>query len=567
MRTTELTPFGLLVEVDPGSEFDQFAPEQVHQWIAEHRLVVFRGLVALKKSELPLAARRLGPLQAWSFGAVNVLRVDRDKENYLFTESEVPLHWDGAFKQEIPNYLMFHCLQAPPAGSGGQTVFVDAVGLWEGLADNVRARWREAHFSYSTEKVVHYGGSFSSPLVAVHPVSGDETLRFAEPVEGLNPVTVEQLHADGPTVGEVAQALADPRYRRLHAWQQGDLVLADNHALLHGREAFAQHAPRLLHRVNILDARRGRWQWLIDCVRIRRPEFMVAEVPINLLGLLWVAPTAGWLTTAAYWEATLVFFLLFHFGDMANCLADRELDAVYKTSLSESVFGLGVENVTRQLWATAALAAVLTAHLAWVTGRWWLLPLVLIGLALGHQYSFGPIKLKSRGLLQIPTLWAIIFVGPMLLMSGVVYGPPTPTLLLFIGLYGALAQSIILVNTAEDYDEDQEAGLYTAALALGRTRAVWGSSLGVLLSGGGLFALFVSTALSEQASGPVWFGLGAWVIAWLWSTLEIGRLARQVQNAEQPDTVLKAGARKMPVWITVMAWVTLLMVGVRAWAG
>jgi alpha-ketoglutarate-dependent taurine dioxygenase/4-hydroxybenzoate polyprenyltransferase len=559
MNTTLLEPFGLVVHADSWAQVVAELPA----WIATHRVVVIRGLPPFEKRVLPLAARQLGPLQAWRFGAVNVLEVDRSKDNYLFTEGDVPLHWDGAFKGEIPNYLMFHCLEAPPEDAGGRTVFVDSGAIWADLDAATQQRWKQARFRYTTEKIVHYGGSFASPLVAEHPLTGATILRFAEPVVGLNPVTVEALHAGAPSVAEIANMLSG--HRLLHTWQAGDVVLADNHALLHGREAFAKHAPRLLHRVNILDRARRPWQWLVDSIRIRRPEFMVAEVPINLLALLWIAPDGQWLRSGLYWEATAAFFLLFHFGDMVNCLADRELDAVYKTQLSEAVFGLGVRNVTQQLVVTATAAVLLTTHLAWLTERWWLVPLVCIGLVLGHQYSVGPLKLKSRGLWQIPTLWTVIFVGPMLLMTGVISGPPTLKLLAFIGLYGALAQSIILVNTAEDYDEDKEAGLYTSALALGRTGAVWTSSLGVLLSGAGLLTLFVTTARAEHAIGIVWFALGLWVSAWAWATLEIGHLAWRVRHATDPDGVLKAGAMKMPIWITVMAWLTLTVVGLRAW--
>jgi len=565
MKTTALTPFGLVVELETGTRFDDLDPTLVLDWIAQHRVVVLRGLVALAKRELPLAARRLGPLQAWSFGAVNVLEVDAEKQNYLFTESAVPLHWDGAFRDTVPCTLMFHCIEAPPEHAGGQTVFVDAESLLRDLHEVQRTQWERARFRYSTDKVVHYGGSFESSLIAPHPVTGVPTIRFAEPVSGLNPVTVEALHTGPPSVGDVAKALTDPNLRLLHTWRDDDVVLVDNHRLLHGREAFEQHAPRVLHRVNILDPGRRRWQWLVDSIRVRRPEFMVAEVPINLLALLWVAPGAEWLSSPLYWEATMVFFLLFHFGDIANCLADRDLDAVYKTQLSESVKGLGVANITAQLWGTAALAVLLTTHLAWTTGRFWLTPLVLVGLFLGHQYSFAPLQLKSRGLLQIPTLWAIIFVGPMLLMTGVVHGAPSPSLLVLIALYGTMAQSIILVNTAEDYDEDTEFGLYTSAIALGRTRAVWASSAGVLLSGAGLLALFVTTTRTEASHGAVWFALGLWVAAWAWVTLEIAHLAWGVQTSKKPDATLKAGATKMPVWITVMAWLTLAVIGTRAW--
>jgi len=519
----------------------------------------------MEKRRLPLAARRLGPLQAWSFGAVNVLKVDPDKENYLFTEGEVPLHWDGAFKAEIPNYLMFHCIEAPPEDAGGRTVFVDAHRVWQRLEATHREAWQRARFRYATDKVVHYGGTFEADLVATHPLTREPTLRFAEPVDGLNPVSVTPLHVDGPSIGEVVTALRDPACRYAHHWEAGDVVFADNHGLLHGREAFARHAPRLLHRVNILDPARRWWQGWIDSVRIRRPEFMVAEIPINLLPLLWLAPDLEWLGSALYWEATVGFFLLFHFGDMVNCLADRELDAVYKTSLSEAVLGLGVRNVAAQIALTAGLALAIAVHLAWMTGRWALIPLVVVGLVIGHQYSYGPLRLKARGLLQIPTLWTIIFVGPMLWMTGVVSGWPTAPVWILIGLYGAIAQSIILVNTAEDYEEERQAGLWTSARALGRSGALWTSAAGVFLSGAGLLALFQYTAGVEQAPGLWWFCLGLWVSAWSWCTLEIGHLAWRVQRSRQPDTVLKRGAAKMPVWITVIAWLTLCVVGVRAW--
>ncbi|MEM6730499.1 MAG: TauD/TfdA family dioxygenase, partial [Myxococcota bacterium] len=37
-----------------------------------------------------------------------------------------------------------------------------------------------------------------------------------------------------------------------HQWQTGDVVIADNFTLLHGREAFTSRAPRHLQRVHVL---------------------------------------------------------------------------------------------------------------------------------------------------------------------------------------------------------------------------------------------------------------------------------------------------------------------------
>ncbi|MCB0417979.1 MAG: TauD/TfdA family dioxygenase, partial [Bdellovibrionales bacterium] len=37
-----------------------------------------------------------------------------------------------------------------------------------------------------------------------------------------------------------------------HEWKTGDVVLSDNHTLLHGREAFVSGSPRHLRRVHVL---------------------------------------------------------------------------------------------------------------------------------------------------------------------------------------------------------------------------------------------------------------------------------------------------------------------------
>jgi alpha-ketoglutarate-dependent taurine dioxygenase len=119
-----------------------------------------------------------------------------------------------------------------------------------------RATWEGVRVTYTTDKVVHYGGTFTAPLLARHPASGEEILRFAEPVEDLNPV---RLEIEGLRPGERGEFLArmhdllnDPAVCYAHEWRAGDVVLADNHALLHGRRAFTQPAARHLRRINIL---------------------------------------------------------------------------------------------------------------------------------------------------------------------------------------------------------------------------------------------------------------------------------------------------------------------------
>ncbi|MBX3271048.1 MAG: TauD/TfdA family dioxygenase [Sandaracinaceae bacterium] len=561
MKTRALSPFGLLVEAAEGTAFDTIPTETLEGWLRAHRVVVLRGIAGPKKAELPARARRLGPLQAWSFGSVHELVPDPQAENYLYTRREVPLHWDGAFARS-PHYLFFHCVEAPGLDAGGATTFVDTTRVWEKADTPTRDRWRALRFRYSTDAVAHYGGTFTQKLVVQHPTDGGTVLRFAEPVDDLNPVSVDVVGLDplaaAQVITELRAALYAPDVLLEHTWRTGDVVIADNHALLHGRRAFATDAPRHIRRVNVHDRTpRTLLCDVVDSLTIRRPEFMVAEIPILLIAAL-TATHGAWapLASGRFAAVAILFFLLFHFGDMINCLADRELDAVYKTRLSEAVYGLGVANVRAQITLTVLAALGLGGALAWTLGRVEIVGLVAVGLVLGGQYSTRPLWLKSRGLAQIVTLWGVIFVGPMLLVASVMGERVLDARwALFFGLYGAMQQGIVLVNTAEDLPEDRASGIRTSAIVLGLRGAVWTACALVIAGGGGVLALLAHDG-ARLALAPL-------ALAWLWVSLELARLGARVHGAPDEREALRRlrpRARRVPIWITATAWTALATV-------
>ena len=559
--TREMAPFGLEVTVPVGTRFDDIDIGQVQSWLRTHRLIVLRGAVRLAKGEMPLAARRLGPLQVWEFGTVNELLEKPDTKNYLYTTHAVPLHWDGAFTPRVPHYLFFHCVEAPPDNAGGETIFVDTTRVWTKADAATRGRWRALTFRYATEKVVHYGGAFQAALVASHPTSGEVVLRFAEPVDDKNPVRVEAIGCrpleSATLIGEIAAACQDPDATLAHRWREGDIVLADNHALLHGRLPFLSGTSRKILRVNVHDERLSPWSWLASSIRIRRPEFMVAEIPILLLPLLLLPLDAVGRSATVLVPLIAAFVLLFHFGDLTNCYADRDLDAVYKPRLSEAVLSLGVSNVRWQIGVSAVLALVFAAQIALSIGRFDPLLLVVAGLLVGSQYSMRPLWLKGRGLWQIITLCTIIFVGPMLLVARTVsVDLPWPVLALFVA-YAGMQEGIILVNTAEDLPEDVEAGIRTAAVSVGLVPCLALSLAMTTIGGGVISAFFVGRSLS--AGYPPSFWLLAFLAGWSFTVLAIARTLREVRAA--PDAiridVLRRRSKLVPLWITLTAWGTV----------
>jgi len=254
VRLTVTVPFGAILRAgEPARDLGSLARERLSGLVEEHRVVILRGFAPLAGDEFPDFCRRLGELQEWDFGVVNDLRVDPQAENYLYTNRAVPFHWDGAFAGQIPHYIVFHCDEV--SHGGGETLFCDTPRLLSAAPAELVKIWRRIEITYTTEKIVHYGGTFTSPLITRHPGSRREILRFAEPVLDLNPVRLE-IHglsgfSEADFLKDLHERLNDDAFCYRHSWQSGDLVIADNFVLLHGRREFAPAGRRQIRRVNV----------------------------------------------------------------------------------------------------------------------------------------------------------------------------------------------------------------------------------------------------------------------------------------------------------------------------
>ena len=258
MWTNErLDPFGLVVHSDhQGQNVSALPTSDLKDQIENHRVVILRGFAPLAGDSFPEFCKELGSILEWDFGAVNDLRVKDDTQNYLYTNHDVPFHWDGAFVSHAPHYIIFHCDIAPAAGSGGETLFCDTTRLLANSSAEIKALWESVVITYTTEKIVHYGGTFTSPMIVQHPLSDRTVLRYAEPVVDINPVELVIRGLGGVDqrefIEDLRQRLTDERCCYSHSWRAGDLVIADNYTLLHGRRAFARDAQRHIRRVNVI---------------------------------------------------------------------------------------------------------------------------------------------------------------------------------------------------------------------------------------------------------------------------------------------------------------------------
>lgn len=257
-------PFGLKILFDSTRRptFKSLPIDELKPILLQHRLILLRGLEPIgDQGEFSTQCARLGELLKWEFGAVFEVVEHTDPKNYLFTNGSVPYHWDGAFAAQAPWLQVFQCREAPGEGIGGETIFCDTPGVWNSLPTQMRELWRSVEIEYTTEKVAHYGGAIRVPLVGIHPLTGETTLRFAEPanattvslntpnlaVHGIEPGIVPEFLED------LCRRIYDPRFVYAHSWQPGDFLIADNHALLHGRNSYGRQSPRRLWRVHVLE--------------------------------------------------------------------------------------------------------------------------------------------------------------------------------------------------------------------------------------------------------------------------------------------------------------------------
>ncbi len=294
---------------------------------------------------------------------------------------------------------------------------------------------------------------------------------------------------------------------------------------------------------------------------IRRVEFLVVELTIFSIPILFVINGYEEILSFTVLEGFVLFFLLHSLGYMINCWADRDLDKSYKTRFSKAVSALGVNRVRNILIADIVLCLGIGVHLSWVTGKWLLLLLVLAGIFLGVQYSTGPIHFKSRGTGQLVCLWHLMYFLPMIYSGYLVKEALTWGLLFVAASYATVEMGIILVSTSEDLPEDRGRNIVTTTVALGLQRTLH-LALGMVLIGGLAFLGVWMAALS----GTGFTGWSILVQALLGLCLvyivtQIFQLIRRVKAAESEDgaiELVRSRGKMVPLWATLIGWAGVL---------
>ncbi|MBL7554666.1 MAG: TauD/TfdA family dioxygenase [Bdellovibrionaceae bacterium] len=253
-------PFGIIVE-GKGINIHEVDVTWLRELVWNERLIVLRGFRTFTGAEdFANYCEKWGEVSVWPFGKVLELVERNNPEDHIFDNNYVPLHWDGMYRQQVPEFQLFHCVRAPKSGQGGRTTFSNTVNALENADSNTRQLWEKVTGHYQ-RKMEFYDSKTVSPIVDTHPLRGHSVIRYNEPPakgfgDFINPPTLDFTGVSSDEAAEFHQTLRDALYAPenyyAHEWQEGDIVVADNFSLLHGREEFETKAPRHLRRVHVL---------------------------------------------------------------------------------------------------------------------------------------------------------------------------------------------------------------------------------------------------------------------------------------------------------------------------
>lgn len=186
---------------------------------------------------------------------------DTSNANFVSSTGEIDLHFDHWLIDGYPqplNFTNLFAMEVPP--EGGATVFASIRRAYRYLPGNLHACIEplSAVHVYNYSNCNSANGGFRvraaelppgqpfavHPLLRMHPLTSENTLyvspRNSDRVLGLDEEVSEAL------LKALFEIVVMPENLYLHVWEPGDLLIWDNHALLHGRRSFdARHRRRL----------------------------------------------------------------------------------------------------------------------------------------------------------------------------------------------------------------------------------------------------------------------------------------------------------------------------------
>lgn len=254
--------------------------KELHKVWLDHLLLVFRGqtltaedLVTLvKRFGVPVTSSNLHKRDLSERTANKVFNLppevtvvtnvrESGKPVGILGDGEVVWHADFSFKEKPTAARMLLAMEIPPAG--GHTYFSNCYAAYDTLSADMKQRIAGKTVKQAdiidTAMKLRPGASLdadirtvpgpSHPIISTHPETGRNLLflgrRHGAYVNGL------PLEESEALLDALWAHATQSRFVYEHHWQQGDVVVWDNRATLHRRDAFNSDSRRVLYAAQV----------------------------------------------------------------------------------------------------------------------------------------------------------------------------------------------------------------------------------------------------------------------------------------------------------------------------
>jgi 1,4-dihydroxy-2-naphthoate octaprenyltransferase len=277
--------------------------------------------------------------------------------------------------------------------------------------------------------------------------------------------------------------------------------------------------------------------WLVTS----RMEFLGDSVVKVMLPLLLVLRHEAWrpeLLELSFW--VLLVWLFGHWvGSSINCLADYpvdRLDTGRKARLANAIDRAGIRSLLLVNLAEALLATVISTWLAFRFGKQLLPVFWLAGFAIAYLYSFEPVRLKRRNLLNPIALTIIVYVMPF----GFAYHLLSPVWNIFdvavLLTYSVQIGASFFADEVPDHDEDKAMDVLTPCVRYGRVASSLLAATFYLLSCLASIAFYVHEIKTWSGSTVAILILCSAAYSWvLWKYLYLARISKSIDEAKNPS--------------------------------
>ena len=276
MKTRELRPdFGLeILDIDLASDLSDRQFEEILEHYYHYSLLLIRNQRLSSKAQAAICHRfgqpKIETRKQFNFqenpevSTLGNIRNNTGKPLTFFARGGFGWHTDGTAACHVDAATLLYAVEVPR--EGGDTLFLSSANTYDNSPNELKQALQDvnllASFHAHNDPLLETDPDSFIPLtpteretlppvwhkiVQIHPVTGRKVYYLnLDPLEfrGIDDKTGHQL------IKQLIEFASQPQYVYRHRWQPGELLIWDNHAMLHSGTSTLGYETdrRLMHR-------------------------------------------------------------------------------------------------------------------------------------------------------------------------------------------------------------------------------------------------------------------------------------------------------------------------------